>query len=286
MIIAPLIFCVVVNGIAHVGEARAVGRIGIKAIVYFELVTTFALVFGLVIANVFRPGVGFNIDPKTLETGQAAIDAKTSGGHLPTGTEFVLSIIPESVFKAFTDNALLAVLFFACMFGIALSQFPKARVGVVVDFIEQVTEVLFKLIGYIMKVAPLGAFGAMSYIIGQYGLKSLGVFAKLIACCYLAAALFVLILAAIAKFYAKISVWEFLRFCKSEFLLALGTASTEAVLPRIMTKLVQSGNSQAVTGLVVPPGIPSTWTAPRSTSRSARSSSPRRSTTTCRWASS
>jgi len=254
MVIAPLIFCVVVNGISHVGSAATVGRVGMKALIYFEVVTTFALFFCILVANVLRPGTGFGVDAASLATGQAAIDAKTKGATLPHGAEFVLNIIPDSVVNAFAQNQLLSVLFFAVMFGIALSQLPRSKVGIVIDFIEQFTEALFKLIGYIMKVAPIGAFGAMAFIIGQYGLASLGSFAKLIAACYIAGLLFVGILMLIAKFYVGMNLWHFIKFCKSEFLLALGTASTEAVLPRIMTKLVQSGNSQSVTGLVVPTG--------------------------------
>ena len=254
MIIAPLIFCVVVNGIAGVGNAKAVGRIGVKAIIYFEVVTTFALAFGVVIADLFKPGHGFNIDPAVLAKGESSITAKTGGAQLPSRTQFILNIIPDSVVKAFADNTLLAVRFFACMFGMAMSRLPKQRTDLVRGFIEQFTEILFALMGFIMKVSPLGALGAMSYIIGQYGLRTLGSFGKLIACCYLAGALFIVVLAAIAHFYAHVNIWKFVVFCKDEFLLALGTASTEAVMPKVMTKLVQSGNSQAVTGLVVPTG--------------------------------
>ncbi|GAA1393600.1 cation:dicarboxylate symporter family transporter [Luteococcus peritonei] len=254
MIIAPLIFCVVVNGIAGVGNAKAVGRIGVKAIIYFEVVTTFALVFGMAVADLLKPGRGFNIDPEVLAAGEQSLEKKTGGAELPHTTQFLLNIIPDSVVKAFAENTLLAVLLFACLFGISLSQLPAERTREVRGVIEQFTEVLFKLMGYIMRVAPLGALGAMSYIIGQYGLRTLGSFGKLILCCYLAAALFAVVLWAIARFYAKVDIWRFVVFCKDEFLLALGTASTEAVMPRIMTKLVQSGNSQAVTGLVVPTG--------------------------------
>lgn len=254
MIIAPLIFCVVVNGIVGAGNARAVGRIGVKAIVYFEVVTSFALVFGLVVANVFGPGNGFHVDPATLANGSAQIAEKTGGATLPHTTEFLLSIIPSSVVQAFASNSLLAVLFFSCIFGVAMAHLPRTRTSVVAGFIEQFTEILFTIMGYVMRVAPLGALGAMSYIIGQYGLRSLGSFGKLIACCYLAGLLFIGVLALIARFYVGLNLWAFVKFCRQEFLLALGTASTEAVMPRVMTKLVQAGNPQAVTGLVVPTG--------------------------------
>lgn len=254
MIIAPLIFCVVVNGIVGAGSAKVVGRIGAKAIIYFEVVTTFALLFGLLVANLFGPGRGFHVDPATLANGGAEVAAKTNGGSLPHTTEFLMSIIPTSVVKAFADNSLLGVLFFSCLFGIAIAQLPRQRTAMVVGLVEQFTEILFRIMGYVMRVAPLGALAAMSYIIGQYGLGSLRSFAKLIICCYLAALFFLVVLALIARFYVGLNLWSFVKFCRQEFLLALGTASTEAVMPRIMTKLVQAGNPQAVTGLVVPTG--------------------------------
>ena len=255
MIIAPLIFCVVVTGIAHVGDIKSVGRIGLKALIYFELVTTFALVFGLVIANVLKPGAGFNIDPATLTSGEDALAEKTGGSELPHTVEFLMSIIPESVLGAFAENSLLAVLFFSVLFGIGLAQVNENGKGAaILNLIDQFTHVLFTIVGYIMKVAPIGAFGAMAFIIGQYGIGSLASFGKLIGACYLAAVLFALILAAIARFYVGLNVFKFLRYTREEFALALGTASTEAVLPRIMNKLQNAGNSPASTGLVVPTG--------------------------------
>jgi aerobic C4-dicarboxylate transport protein len=252
MIIAPLVFCVVVTGIAAVGDVKAVGRIGVKAIVYFEIVTTFALLFGLVVANVFRPGAGLSIDPATLDPN--AVAAKTSGGHLPSTSEFLLNVIPDSVVNAFAQNSLLQVLFFAVIFGLALTVIGKERVPAVFDVVEQFQRTIFVVMGWVMRVAPIGAFGAMAFIIGQYGVATLGTYAKLIAACYASAALFVLVLAAISRFYAGVSIWKFLRFAREEFLLALGTASTESVLPRIMAKLVDAGCSRATTGLVIPTG--------------------------------
>ncbi|MGH3516074.1 MAG: C4-dicarboxylate transporter DctA [Haloechinothrix sp.] len=252
MIIGPLIFCVVVTGIAAVGDVKAVGRIGFKAIVYFEVVTTFALLFGLLVANIAQPGAGMNIDPASLDTG--ALEAKTEGGELPSTAEFLLHTIPESVVGAFASNALLQVLFFAVFFGTALAVIGTTKAPIVFDFVEQVQQVIFKIMGWIMRVAPLGAFGAMAFIIGQYGISTLGTYAKLIGACYGAAALFVLILAVVTRLYVGISMWKFLSYAKEEFVLALGTASTEAVMPRIMTKLTDAGCSRATTGLVVPTG--------------------------------
>jgi aerobic C4-dicarboxylate transport protein len=254
MLIAPIIFCTVVIGIAHVGDLKSVGRIGIKALIYFEVVTTFALVFGLLIGNIVKPGAGFNIDPQTLASGADAVAKKTGDGELPHTVEFLLNIIPTSIISAFAENMLLQVLFFAVLFGLALAKFGEHGPPVIFEFIEHLSELFFTIIGWIMKLAPLAAFGAMAYIIGQYGISSLGSYAKLIGACYLGAALFILILAAIARFVAGVNLWRFVVYIKDELFLALGTASTEVVLPRIMVKLMNAGCSRTTTGLVVPTG--------------------------------
>ncbi|MFZ2242073.1 MAG: C4-dicarboxylate transporter DctA [Gordonia amarae] len=253
MLIAPIIFCTVVLGIAHVGDLKSVGRIGVKALVYFEVVTTFALLFGLIVGNVVKPGTGFDIDPETLKTGAEAVAEKTDNGELPHTVDFLLNIIPTSVFSAFAENALLQVLFFAVLFGLALAKIGS-KAQVVVSLIDQASELFFTIIGWIMRLAPIGAFGAMAYIVGQYGLSSLASYGKLIACCYLAAVLFILVLGVIAWFFAGVNLWKFLVYIKDEFFIALGTASTEVVLPRIMTKLSDAGCSRTTTGLVVPTG--------------------------------
>jgi aerobic C4-dicarboxylate transport protein len=254
MLIAPIIFCTVVIGIAHVGDLKSVGRIGIKALIYFEVVTTFALLFGLVIGNLVKPGAGFNIDPQTLATGAEAVAKKTGEGELPHTVEFLLNIIPTSVVSAFAENMLLQVLFFAVLFGLALAKFGEHGPPVIFEFIEHLSDIFFTIIGWIMRLAPVAAFGAMAYIIGQYGIASLGSYAKLIAACYVGAAMFILILAAIARFLAGVSLWRFVVYIKDELFLALGTASTEVVLPRVMAKLINAGCSRTTTGLVVPTG--------------------------------
>lgn len=254
MLIAPIIFCTVVIGIAHVGDLKSVGRIGVKALIYFEVVTTFALVFGLLIGNIVKPGAGFNVDPQTLATGAEAVAKKTGDGELPHTVEFLLNIIPTSIISAFAENMLLQVLFFAVLFGLALAKFGEHGPPVIFEFVEHLSELFFTIIGWIMKLAPLAAFGAMAYIIGQYGISSLSSYAKLIGACYLGAALFILILAAIARFVAGVNPWRFVVYIKDELFLALGTASTEVVLPRIMNKLMNAGCSRTTTGLVVPTG--------------------------------
>ena len=254
MLIAPIIFCTVVLGIAHVGDLRAVGRIGVKALIYFEVVTTFALVFGLLVGNVMQPGAGFSIDPQTLATGAEAIATKTGNGELPHTVEFLLGIIPTSVIGAFADNVLIQVLFFAVLFGLALAKLGEKGPPVILTVIDQASHAFFTIIGWVMKLAPLGAFGAMAYIIGQYGIDSLASYGKLIAACYIAAILFILVLAGIVKYFAGVNLWKFLVYIKDELFLALGTASTEVVLPRIMVKLENAGCSRTTTGLVVPTG--------------------------------
>ncbi|CDO05711.1 C4-dicarboxylate transporter DctA [Mycolicibacterium cosmeticum] len=254
MLIAPIIFCTVVLGIAHVGDLKSVGRIGVKALVYFEAVTTFALIFGLVVGNLVKPGAGFSIDAQTLATGAEAVAKKTSNGELPHTVEFLLNIIPTSVVSAFAENALLQVLFFAVLFGLALAKFGESGPPVILEFVDHLSHIFFTVIGWVMRLAPLGAFGAMAYIIGQYGIGSLASYGKLIAACYLAAVLFILILALIVKVFAGVNLWKFVVYIKDELFLALGTASTEVVLPRIMAKLANAGCSRTTTGLVVPTG--------------------------------
>jgi aerobic C4-dicarboxylate transport protein len=253
MIIAPLIFCVVVTGIAKVGDLKAVGRIGLKAIVYFEVVTTAALGLGLLVGNLVSPGSGLNIDPSTLDPG--AVDARTGGAHLPGTAEFLLNIIPSSVVNAFATNSLLQVLLFSVLFGVALAAFAdKSGPSLVLKVLDELTQIIFRLVGYVMKLAPLGALGAMAFIAGQYGVSSLGSFGLLIAACYGAAVLFCLVLVVIAKFGAGVNLWRFIRYAREEFVLALATASSESVMPRMMAKLEAAGCRPAAVGLVLPTG--------------------------------
>src|ERR687893_1213378 len=214
MVIAPIVFCTVVIGIAHVGDMGSVGRIGIKALVWFEAVTTFALLFGLVVGNLVRPGAGFDVDPQTLATGAETVARRTGDGELPHTVEFLLGIIPTSVVSAFAENHLLQVLFFAVLFGLALAKIGDKAPPIVFGFVEQVGDVFFTIVGWIMRLAPLAAFGAMGYIIGQYGIASLGNYGLLIACCYLAAVLFIGVLAAASWLFAGVNLWKFVRYIK------------------------------------------------------------------------
>lgn len=252
MIIAPLIFLVIVTGIAHVGDVKSVGRVGVKALTYFLIASTFALVFGMIVANIVKPGAGLDIDPTTLDA--SAVEEKTAGGELPTASEFLLNVIPESVMGAFASNILLQVLFFSVFVGAAIVVIGKDKVKPVVDVLDSGMTIIFKVMGWIMKVAPIGAFGAMAFIIGQYGIETLGTYAVLIAACYGAAIIFIGLLFIVAWGFARVPLWQFVKYARSEFALALGTASSEAVLPRIMAKLTASGCPRSITGLVVPTG--------------------------------
>ncbi|WP_077488988.1 cation:dicarboxylate symporter family transporter [Sinomonas mesophila] len=252
MIIAPLIFLVIVTGISAVGDVKAVGRVGVKALIYFSAATLFALVFGLVVANIVQPGATLNIDPATLS--QSDLDAKTGNGAPKDAATFILEVIPVSVIDAFAGNHLLQVLCFSVFFGAAVVVIGKDRCAPVLSFFEVILELVFKIMAWIMRVAPIGAFGAMAFIIGQYGLETLGTFALLIAACYGAAIVFIGLLFVVAWSFARVPLWQFLKYTREEFLLALGTASTESVMPRIMGKLANAGCSRATTGLVIPTG--------------------------------
>jgi aerobic C4-dicarboxylate transport protein len=232
MIIAPLIFLVIVTGIAAVGDVKAVGRVGVKALIYFTAATSFALIFGLVVANIVQPGAGLNIDPNSLS--QDALAAKTATAPPKDAGQFLLGIIPTSVVGAFASNSLLQVLCFSVFFGAAIVVIGRERCLPVVNLFETVLEIFFKIMTWVMKVAPIGAFGAMAFIIGQYGLDSLGTYAVLVAACYGAALVFIALLFLVAWVYPRVPLWQFVKYSREEFLLALGTASTESVLPRIM----------------------------------------------------
>ncbi|MCK2236921.1 MULTISPECIES: C4-dicarboxylate transporter DctA [unclassified Crossiella] len=252
MIIAPLVFCVVVTGIAKAGDLRSVGRIGLKALIYFEVVSTLALVLGLVLGNLVRPGDGLNVDPATLDS--AAVEKKTGGAALPGVGGFLLHVVPESVIGAFADNQLLQVLLFAVLFGAALVHLGPARAPLVLGFVEQAGEVIFKIVGYVMRLAPIAVFGSLAYLIGQYGLSSLVTYGKLIGVSYGAAALFIVLLALLLRVLTGLSLWAFVRYTRAEFVLAIGTASSESVMPRMMDKLRAAGCKPEAVGLVLPTG--------------------------------
>ena len=251
MIIAPIIFCTVVVGIAGMEDMKKVGKTGGLALLYFEVVSSLALVIGLVIVNLVQPGAGMHIDPKALDT--KAIAAYTGPGKMVGTTDFLLNIIPSSVVDAFAKGDILQVLLFSVMFGFALHAFG-GRGTLVFDFIEKASHVLFRIVGFIMKVAPIGAFGAMAFTIGKYGVGSLISLGQLMATFYATCLVFVFgVLGIIARVHG-FSVWRFIKYIKEELLIVLGTSSSESVLPRMMAKLENLGASKPVVGLVVPTG--------------------------------
>jgi aerobic C4-dicarboxylate transport protein len=251
MIIAPIIFCTVVVGIAGMEDMKKVGKTGGLALLYFEIVSTISLIVGLTIVNVVGPGVGMNIDPSSLDT--KAVAAFTGPGKMQSTTEFLLGIIPNTVIDAFAKGEILQVLLFAVMFGFALHKFG-GRGTLVFDMIEKTSHVLFSIVGIIMRVAPIGAFGAMAFTIGKYGIASLLSLGKLMGTFYLTCLVFVfVVLGLIARFHG-FSIWKFVKYIKEELFIVLGTSSSESVLPRMMSKMENLGASKSTVGLVIPTG--------------------------------
>jgi len=229
---------------------RKLGRVGLKALVYFEVVTTIALLVGFVVVKVFQPGAGINASAATLDA--KAVQQYTTSGKQMTAVDFLLHIIPDTLVGAFANGEILQVLLIAILFGVALAAYPLRRP--IVEAADSLTHLTFEVIALIMKAAPIGAFGAMAFTIGKYGLRTLLPLGKLLLCVYLTSALFVfLVLGLIARLHG-FSLWKFLKYIKEELLIVLGTSSSEAALPRIIVKLERLGCSKSVVGLVVPSG--------------------------------
>jgi len=251
MIIAPVIFCTVVSGIAGMQDVKKIGRVGGKALIYFEIVSTFALIIGLAVANFMQPGAGFNADPHTLDT--KSIAQYTEKTKALTTTDFLLNIIPNTVFDAFAKGDILQVLLVAVLFGFALSLLGE-RGRPVTKLIDEVSHAFFGMVNIIMKAAPIGAFGAMAFTIGKYGIASLLPLAKLMGSFYLTCVLFVFIVLGLIAKYTGFSIGRFISYIKEELLIVLGTSSSESALPSLMRKLEKLGASKPVVGLVVPTG--------------------------------
>ncbi|MDD2899579.1 MAG: dicarboxylate/amino acid:cation symporter [Desulfuromonadaceae bacterium] len=251
MIIAPVIFCTVVTGIAGMEDMKKVGRVGAKALLYFEIVSTLALAIGLLVVSIIQPGAGMNADVSKLDT--KALTAFTSKAQAHSTVDFLINIIPNSVVDAFAKGDILQVLLFAILFGFALSMLGD-RGKVVFKFIDEVSHVLFGIVGVIMKLAPIGAFGAMAFTIGKFGLGSLTKLGMLMGSFYLTCLLFiVIVLGSIAKL-CGFSIFKFIKYIKEELLIVLGTSSSESVLPRMMAKMENLGCTKSVVGLVIPTG--------------------------------
>ena len=251
MVIAPVIFCTVALGIAQMGDIKKFGRIGGKALIYFEVVTTLALVIGLVVGEVIRPGAGFNIDPTTLDTTAVATYAKRAEGD--SVTEHLLNIIPDTFFSAFTGGDLLQVLLVAILFGFACTQIGETG-RQVAGWLDKIVAVFFRIIHTIVWLAPIGAFGAMAFTIGRYGLGSLVPLASLIMCFYITCFLFVAVVLGLIARLVGFSLWKFLSYIREELLITLGASSSEPALPKMIEKLTRLGTPPAVAGLVIPTG--------------------------------
>ena len=250
MLIAPIIFCTVVLGIAGMEDMKKVGKTGALALLYFEVVSTVSLVIGLVIVNIVKPGAGMNVDPATLDA--ASVEQYTHSDSMKGVADYLLNIIPTSVVDAFAKGDILQVLLFSVLFGFALHAI--GRDNVLFQFVEKFSKVLFGIVGIIMKLAPIGAFGAMAFTIGKYGVGTLASLGKLMACFYVTCLIFIFgVLGLIARAHG-FRITRFVRYIKEELFIVLGTSSSESVLPRMITKMENLGVQKSVVGLVIPTG--------------------------------
>jgi aerobic C4-dicarboxylate transport protein len=251
MIITLVIFCTVVTGIAGMGNLRKVGRVGGKALLYFEIVTTFALIFGIAVGNLVPTGAGLNANPATLNA--AAVTNYAGQAKAQTVTDFLLQMIPVTVVDAFAKGSILSVVLVSILFGFALSSMG-ARCKPLIDVIEALTQAVFGVVNILMRFAPIGAFGAMAFTVGRYGLASLGPLAKLILTFWTTCIVFVLVVMGAIAWMAGFSIIKFLKYIKEEIVLVLSLSSSEPVLPMLMVKLEKLGCSKALVGLVMPTG--------------------------------
>ena len=252
MMIGPIIFCTVVGGIASMGSMKEAGNIAMKSLIYFFIFTVVSLAIGLVVANVYQPGAGMNIDPSTLD--QSAVTAYAgSTAHIDSFGEFVMHIIPKTPVDAFASGEILQVLFLALMFAAAATSLGNTGKPVI-KLVEDLSHFFFTIIGYIMKVAPIGAFGAMAYTVGEYGIDSLYPLLKLLLGYYHTCALYLFLVQAAILKYMGLSIWGYLSYIKDEIVIVLGTASSETVFPRMIDKLTALGCDRSVVGMVLPTG--------------------------------
>lgn len=255
MIVAPIVFCVVVHGIAGAGDLKKVGRVGVKALLYFEVMTTVALVVGLILAYTFGPGHGMNIDPSTLDA--KALNTYADNAHKLQGAgvgAFLLNVIPSTSFDALSRNDVLQVLFFAVLFGVGLALVGGEKGKLVTSVIDAASTVLFRVMGLIVRVAPLGVLGAVAYTVGKYGVGSLKQLVSLVMLFYVSVGIFVLGVLGGVMALAGINILKFLAYLREELTIVLATASSDAVLPQIMKKLERMGVKDSVVGLVIPTG--------------------------------
>jgi aerobic C4-dicarboxylate transport protein len=251
MIIAPIIFCTVVHGIASMQDMKKVGRVGLKALIYFEVLTTIALIVGLIVMNTLQPGAGMDIDVRALDT--RAIQGFVAKSKDQSTVAFLTDIIPATVIGAFAQGEILQVLFFSILFAFGLQALGE-RGKLLLGVIDQASHALFGVVGIIMKVAPIGAFGAMAFTIGKYGVASLLSLAKLMAAFYLTCVIFIVFVLGFFAWLAGFNIFKFIRYIKEELLIVLGTSSSESVLPRMIAKMENLGCEKSVVGLVIPTG--------------------------------
>ena len=254
MLVPVIVFCVVVHGIAAAGDLSKVGRVGVRALIYFEIITTIALVLGIALAYYFEPGVGMNIDPKTLDakalSGFSQTAAQVAGGGV---SEFLMKLIPSTVVGAFTTGDILQVLIVSIMFGCAVSLCGE-RAKPVADFIGRVSDIVFKMMNFVVRLAPLGVFGAIAFTVGKYGIGSLKQLGGLVALFYVAVALFVVVVLGTVMRLCGLSLFKLLRYLREELTIVLGTAAGDSVLPQTMRKLELLGIKPSTVGLVIPTG--------------------------------
>jgi len=252
MLLAPIIFASIVVGIARMNNVHEAGRVGLKAVLYFEIASTFALVIGLVVVNLFKPGAGMNVDPALIDGSTVATytqKAQQQGGAF----DFLLNMVPNSVVGAFANGDMLPIIFFSVLFAIALARAGKT-VEPFVDILDQFLHGMFGVVRIAMYVAPLGAFGGMAFTVGKYGIGTLLSYGQLILCLYLTSAVFIVLVLGIVMRASGLSLFKFMRYIKDELFVTLGTASTEAVLPQMLIKLEKLGIPKPVVGLVLPTG--------------------------------
>jgi len=251
LLIAPLIFCTVVTGIAGMARLREVGKAGGLALLYFEVVSSLALIVGLVIVNLVKPGAGVNADPASLDA--HAVAQYTSPGSMPGTSEFLLNLIPSTFVGAFANGEVLQVLLLAVLFGFALHA-VGGRASPLYTVIDAFSQVLFRIVGYLMRLAPLGALGAMAFTVGRYGAGSLLALARLMGCFYLTCAVFVLVVLGLIARLHGFSVLALIRYLREELFIVLGTSSSESVLPRMLARMEKLGVAKPIVGLVIPAG--------------------------------
>jgi Na+/H+-dicarboxylate symporter len=252
MLLAPVIFITVVVGIARMGDLQEVGRVGVKAIVYFEVLSTISLIMGGLVADIFHPGSGMHIDPKTLNAGSIASYTQTAAHMTVTG--FIMGIIPASITDAFAKNDMLQVIFFAVLFGIVLAQM-KDRADKLVNVLDELVSAMFGMVRIVMYLAPLAAFGGMAFTIGKYGIGSVVQLGQFVIAVYATSAVFVFVVLGVVSRIANINLLSLLSYLKEELLIVFSTSSSEAVLPQVMEKMEAIGCERSVVGLVIPTGI-------------------------------